>query len=77
MVQAKFSIEDSDLKFLNQHRTFGFTNKSAVVRAALDRFQEELENKKLELSAELYAKIYDTDKELQELTVSAITPWRE
>ena len=43
MVQAKFSVEDSQAEFLNNHKKYGFKDKSSMVRKALNRFKEELE----------------------------------
>ena len=77
MIQAKFTIEETQSRFLGQHKKYGFKDKSAVIRAALDRLQKELENEKLRMSADLYAEIYDEDKELRELTESATAEWPE
>lgn len=71
MLQFKFSIEESQAVFLNNFKLFGFKNKSSLVREALNRLKKELENKKLEESAELYAE----DSELKEITESAIEKW--
>lgn len=77
MVQAKFTIAETQRRFLNQHKKYGFKDKSSVIRAALDRLQKEFEKEKLMKSADLYAEIYDKDKELRKLTDSAITEWPE
>ena len=42
MLQAKFSLEESQIQFLAEFRRYGFKDKSAVVRNALDRFRKEL-----------------------------------
>lgn len=77
MIQAKFTIAEDQLRFLNQHKKYGFKDKSAVIRVALDRLQKELEKEKLKLSAELYAEVYEKDKDLRELTEAAILDWPE
>lgn len=77
MIQAKFSLEEAQVEFLNQYNKYGFKDKSAVIRAALERLKKELEREKLRSSAELYAELYDKDTELQELTESAIAEWPE
>ncbi len=77
MVQAKFTIEETQRRFLGQHKKYGFKDKSSVIRAALDRLQKEFEKEKLMKSADLYAEIYDKDKELRKLTESAIAEWPE
>ena len=77
MVQAKFTIEEAHVHFLNHHKKYGFKDKSAVIRTALDCLEKNLEQEKLKMSADLYAKLYEEDKRLQELTETAITEWPE
>ncbi|MFQ6113506.1 MAG: hypothetical protein ACE5NG_05380 [bacterium] len=77
MIQAKFSLEEAQIEFLNQYKKYGFKDKSSVIRAALERLKKELEREKLKASAELYAELYEKDTELQELTESAIAEWPE
>ncbi len=75
MIQASFTINDSQASFLNRFRVYGFTNKSAPVRAALERFQQEVERQQLIDSANLYAEIYAEGKSLQMLTQAALAGW--
>jgi Arc/MetJ-type ribon-helix-helix transcriptional regulator len=75
MIQAKFSLEESHVHFLEQCKTFGFKDKSEAVRIALDRLRQELETRRLRESAELYAQVYEEDEQLRELTESAILDW--
>jgi Arc/MetJ-type ribon-helix-helix transcriptional regulator len=75
MIQAKFSLEESHVRFLNQFKVYGFKDKSEIVRIALSRLQKELEQQSLQESAALYAEIYQEDAELQELTASALVEW--
>lgn len=77
MIQAKFTIGEAQSRFLSLHKKYGFKDKSSVIRAALDRLQKEFEKEKLMKSADLYAEIYDKDKELRKLTESAISEWPE
>ncbi len=77
MQQAKFSIEQNQIEFLDQYKIYGFKDKSTMVRTALDDLKRMLEDRQLEKSAELYAEIYAQNKELQELTESAIGGWPE
>jgi len=77
MIQAKFSLEEEHVKFLNQHNNYGFKDKSSVIRKALTRFQREIEKEMMKMSADLYAEIYDEDEETRELTESAISGWPE
>ena len=75
MVQAKFSLEEAHIHFLDQYKSYGFKDKSAVIRAALDLLYKKLEKKKLKMSADLYAELYDEDEETKELTEAAISGW--
>ncbi len=75
MIQAKFSLEESQLRFLEQCKAYGFKDKSQAVRAALDYLHQDLEQRRLQESADAYAQIYDQDTELQELTASAMQDW--
>lgn len=77
MTQAKFSLEASHINFLNRFKKYGFKDKSALIRTALERLEKELEMEKLKSSAELYASLYENDRELQELTNSAMAEWPE
>lgn len=77
MIQAKFTIDTSQAVFLDHFRQYGFKDKSALVRAALQKFQQELERRQLIESADLYAEIYADDEELKELTEAALEGWPE
>ena len=75
MQQINFTIYEPQVNFLKNYQVYGFQNQSSMVRAALNRLQEELELQNLRESADLYAEIYDDDAELQELTETAISGW--
>lgn len=77
MQQAKFSLSQPLVEFLANHRTFGFKDKSSMVRAALAELKEGFEFQELKQSADLYAELYCEDPALQEITDSAITGWPE
>ncbi|MCB0306378.1 MAG: hypothetical protein KDI38_21635 [Calditrichaeota bacterium] len=77
MVQAKFSLEASQIDFLNLYKEYGFKDKSALIRAAIDRLKKDLEMQKISQSAELYAKLYEEDFETRDLTESALSGWPE
>lgn len=72
MIQAKFTLEQSHIDFLERFKDRGFKDKSSIVRLALDRLDRELERQELAESAELYAELYLEDEELQQLTDTAI-----
>ena len=75
MAQAKFTIEQSHIDFLEQFKDRGFKDKSEIVRLALDRLVQELERQELILSADSYAELYRADEELQQLTNAASMSW--
>ena len=75
MLQAKFSLEESQIQFLAEFRRYGFKDKSAVVRNALDRFRKELTQQRLRESADIYAEVYAKDAETREWTDAALEEW--
>ena len=75
MAQAKFTLEQSHIDFLEQFKDRGFKDKSAIVRLALDRLAQALEREELARSADLYAELYAEDLELQQLTDAACVGW--
>lgn len=77
MLQAKFSIDEAHTRFLNNYKSYGFKDKSSMLREAIDRFKKETELERLKESAVLYSEIYSEDNELKELTEAAITGWPE
>ncbi len=77
MQQAKFSVEEAQVNFLNNFKTYGFKDKSALVRTAIEHFKNTLELENLKKSAELYSEIYCEDDDLKELTETAISGWPE
>ncbi len=77
MLQTKVSLTDEQADFLNHHREHGFRDKSAMVRAAIKRLQDELELQSLQESANLYSEVYAEDAEMQEWTETAVEDWPE
>lgn len=77
MLQAKFSVEETQARFLNNYRDYGFKDKSSMLRAAISHFKKEFELKRLKKSADLYSEIYSEDKDLKELAETAATGWPE
>lgn len=77
MLQTKVSLEKSQIEFLDSYEQLGFRDRSAVVRAALDRMRLDLEQRRLQASAALYAELYDGDVEMQQLTEAALAGWPE
>ena len=75
MAQAKFTLEQSHIDFLEQFKDRGFKDKSAIVRLALDRLAQALEREELARSADLYAELYEEALELQQLTDAACVGW--
>ena len=77
MIQAKFSLTDTQMQFLSKREQYGFKDKSEVVRTALDHLQEELFQQRLADSADLYAELYTNDSETREWTEAALSDWPE
>jgi hypothetical protein len=77
MIQTKFTLGEPQLDFLQLFKRYGFKDRSAVVRAALDRLRCELEMEELRQSAVIYAELYETDQALQGITDSALQGWPE
>jgi hypothetical protein len=71
MIQAKFSLKESHILFIEQCTQYGFKDKSEVVRTAIDRLFTELTQQRLRESAALYAEVYEEDDETQEWTDAA------
>ena len=77
MLQTKVSLEEAQIAFLSKHGQLGFRDRSALVRAALDRMRIDLERQRLDTSAMLYAEAYCDDPDLRELTEAALAGWPE
>lgn len=75
MIQAKFSLHESHIEFIEQFKRYGFKDKSDVVRTALDRLCSELAQQRLRESAALYAEVYEEDDETKEWTNAALSEW--
>jgi len=73
MLQAKFSVEETQAQFLNNFKVYGFKDKSSMLREAIERFKKEIELESLRKSAELYSE----DDDLKELTEIALNGWPE
>jgi hypothetical protein len=77
MGQVKFSFRESQEEFIGRYKEYGFKDRSAMVRAALNHFRAALEKEDLKKSASLYAELYAEDQELKALTDSALSGWPE
>ena len=77
MQQAKFSVREAQVHFLDDFRTYGFKDKSSMLRKAIDNFKNILELESLRKSADLYSDLYFENDNLKELTETAITGWPE
>lgn len=68
-VERKVQIEENQNVFVQNFADFGFQNADEMIGRALELLREELSfYEKLELSAELYAEVYESDLETQEWT---------
>ena len=77
MQQAEFNLSPELTEFLCNYEFYGFNDKNSMLKTALSRLKEELDQKNLRQSADLYAEIYEEDSELRELTETALREWPE
>jgi len=79
MVQVRIEVEEPHAQFLQKYRDYGFSDQDALVRRAIERLRQELESDSLDLeeSARLYAEVYQSCRETQELTEAALGDWPE
>ena len=77
MLQAKFSLKEPQARFLSKYKAYGFKDKSAMIRAAIDRLKKELELERLRVSADLYYEVYAEDHNLKKITEAALNGWPE
>jgi Arc/MetJ-type ribon-helix-helix transcriptional regulator len=75
MPQTKVSLSQGHIEFLNRCKSWGFPDKSAAVRQALDELRSRLARERLAESARLYAEVYAQDDELHDLTNAALEDW--
>jgi len=75
MIQAKFSVEESQTHFLRDHKKYGFKDKSSMLRAAIDHYKIEVELERLKISAVTYSDLYFKDNDLKDLTETALNAW--
>ena len=75
MIQAKFSLNESHIGFIEQCKQYGFKDKSEMVRAAIDYLSNEVKQRQLRESANLYAEVYENDEETKEWTNSTLSEW--
>ena len=75
MIQAKFSLEESQTHFLLDHKKYGFKDKSSMLRAAIDHYKKEMELEQLKLSADAYSALYMEDNDLKDMTETALNGW--
>ena len=77
MLQAKFSVKESQTRFLSKYKDYGFKDKSTMLRAAIDQLKKNLELEQLKQSADLYTEVYSEDNDLKELTETSLDGWPE
>lgn len=75
MRQAKFSLKDDQIAFLGQYASYGFKDKSSMVRAALQLLRKTLELQGLKASAKIYAEIADDELDLPDLSHDEMAGW--
>ena len=77
MIQAKFSVKETQARFLSRFKEYGYRDKSSMLRSAIEHFEKKLELEQLKKSADLYSEIYSEDDSLKTLTDTAVSGWPE
>ena len=77
MIQAKFSVKETQARFLNRFKEYGFRDKSSMLRSAIEHFEKKLELEQLKKSADLYSESYSEDDSLKTWTDTAVSGWPE
>ena len=77
MPQAKFTLTDSQVDFLDEHLQHGFRDRSAMVRQALERLRADLKRQELEESASLCAEVYASEAQDLEWVEDSLSGWPE
>ncbi len=77
MLQVKFSLDKPQHSFIEQYKELGFKDKSQMVRIALDRLSNDLEQQRLRESAALYAEVHAHDPETREWSDEVVAKWPE
>ena len=62
---------------MNQHKKHKSKDKDFASKIVQSYLPKQIEQEKLRVSADLYAKIYHEDKELRKLAESATAEWPE
>ena len=75
MHQAKFTLHETHTDFLSSHKEYGFKDKSSMLRAAIEHYRKQLEQQRLQQSADIYTDIYEQEHGLQELTSTGVQGW--
>ncbi len=75
MQQRKISFEDSQVKFLDNYKNYGYKDKSSLVREAVRRLEQEILNARIDESARLYEELYNEDPEIKELAEASLNDW--
>ncbi len=75
MKEQIFTLDESQINFLQSCKKYGFKDASEVVRRAIELLELALEAEQLEESATLYAEIYEADTDLQKLAELGLEEW--
>ena len=74
-MQLRIELEAPQLQFLEQCQRYGFQDRETLVREAIERLRLALESLALQESAALYAEVYESCEETQQLTEATLTSW--
>ena len=71
MPQIKVVLKETELSFVNNYAKHGFESKDDLVNKAIALLRKKLRSDAISRSAEMYQEVYESDRELQELTDDA------
>ncbi len=67
------TLTKEQFQILSKYKDFGFTNETALLDYAIRLIQKEIQKRsELTLSADLYSEIYNSDRDLQDLTQTSL-----
>jgi hypothetical protein len=74
--ERKIRIQEEEAEFIENYAEYGFHNSDEMISRALELLKQELDMiKELELSADLYAEMYESDEETKEWTEASTQDW--
>jgi hypothetical protein len=75
--EQKIKIDENQIKFIKNYKNYGFRSEDELVNYAIEFFKNNFDvQKELEISADLYAQLYQNDAESREWIDSSLNDWK-